>query len=764
MLTAILSFEVNAQSGDFVKRVNGEHCPDGSRHITFEEARGQGICELLDEWDIAKIGGGGSMRGPSYRCEVTQNETKQSGFGHSLCVSDTSPTSRRRQLIAGANSPRIQEFVELFEAASASEPGIILSLFPVERLYKAWQMGEREKFKQLLIDPYHDIKIPFTNFKVHVPIHTGIFEPVAEWITDQLFPKESNWATMNNHCAHHNRDAILIRWIETNKFPLDPWVDYQLITWIHQHPDLVPHYPKLTSSIGDMLSDNPTRRIEAQWRAFLLLLQDHIKQFSSEEYLRELLSKTKPGAIPQVLLQQLAGSLYIDEQALKDFLHQFGQTIEQQGQKNRQAFEGKYKLKSEGIKQLFASNEVVRQLVVKEKGTKKILSEITIAQDPKAFALIMQEKHISLVWSVKNVNDKIHLGLMINGQPIEHTLAKYRPNKDPDEVRSVLDPLQKSIKSLVNTIDKGSSAEQKQQAYKRLEESVRDTNRALFCPPHNGRHLEGGDEAGNDESCNVTAEPPNIPNSISASNLNGQHLQEGEIEIEEVNNGAFDTGNARHGNDGTSPDQILDNPLRSDTGRNSDANLILHPNNTLEQAIYEELRVADPNLRLRHELVVSEDGKVFYVRSCGNGGNQIGDSVGFRVNTNYVNLGELEIPDGVYRLEIDAEAVTIPTCTICFGYLQEEARRILRCRHNQFHPDCINQWLKQSVQCPICKKVVVNPPQQRQAHRQPALNEEPPCEECANGVSACCFIAVYCTGAFIFIADLFGYMPPYFFK
>lgn len=43
------------------------------------------------------------------------------------------------------------------------------------------------------------------------------------------------------------------------------------------------------------------------------------------------------------------------------------------------------------------------------------------------------------------------------------------------------------------------------------------------------------------------------------------------------------------------------------------------------------------------------------------------------------------------------------TCTICFDDMKNNIRGELPCSH-VFHLDCINQWLRVSACCPICRK------------------------------------------------------------
>jgi hypothetical protein len=68
-----------------ISRVQGEACPPGSTHVSFDEANAQrdAICRQLGQWDIARLANGGSMDGPGYGCKTRPSDTRQ--LGHSLC-------------------------------------------------------------------------------------------------------------------------------------------------------------------------------------------------------------------------------------------------------------------------------------------------------------------------------------------------------------------------------------------------------------------------------------------------------------------------------------------------------------------------------------------------------------------------------------------------------------------------------------------------------------------------------------------------------
>ncbi|TRY72584.1 hypothetical protein TCAL_17157 [Tigriopus californicus] len=47
-------------------------------------------------------------------------------------------------------------------------------------------------------------------------------------------------------------------------------------------------------------------------------------------------------------------------------------------------------------------------------------------------------------------------------------------------------------------------------------------------------------------------------------------------------------------------------------------------------------------------------------------------------------------------------------CSICFDPLSSGKHKLtmLDCYH-EFHTDCLNQWLKKSRTCPICRKLAL---------------------------------------------------------
>lgn len=45
----------------------------------------------------------------------------------------------------------------------------------------------------------------------------------------------------------------------------------------------------------------------------------------------------------------------------------------------------------------------------------------------------------------------------------------------------------------------------------------------------------------------------------------------------------------------------------------------------------------------------------------------------------------------------------VPECTICLDEMSEDDVRLKPCKH-QFHRKCIQTWLNQSNECPVCRK------------------------------------------------------------
>ena len=57
-------------------------------------------------------------------------------------------------------------------------------------------------------------------------------------------------------------------------------------------------------------------------------------------------------------------------------------------------------------------------------------------------------------------------------------------------------------------------------------------------------------------------------------------------------------------------------------------------------------------------------------------------------------------------------AVDGSDCAVCLGEFQDkEMLRLLpKCNH-AFHVSCIDTWLQSHVNCPICRSMIVDPPQ-----------------------------------------------------
>lgn len=64
----------------------GNSCPSGLRSPTFSEVSNNkaAICSILLEWDIARIGGGGSLSGFGYQCGLFATDTR--ALGDSICT------------------------------------------------------------------------------------------------------------------------------------------------------------------------------------------------------------------------------------------------------------------------------------------------------------------------------------------------------------------------------------------------------------------------------------------------------------------------------------------------------------------------------------------------------------------------------------------------------------------------------------------------------------------------------------------------------
>ncbi|MBL8916849.1 MAG: serine/threonine protein kinase [Archangium sp.] len=64
-------------------RVAGKTCSRGFVTVAEARAHAQRLCALLEQWDIARLAGGGSMDGPGYQCKVRERDPRD--LGVSLC-------------------------------------------------------------------------------------------------------------------------------------------------------------------------------------------------------------------------------------------------------------------------------------------------------------------------------------------------------------------------------------------------------------------------------------------------------------------------------------------------------------------------------------------------------------------------------------------------------------------------------------------------------------------------------------------------------
>ena len=72
---------------NFVTVVGDSPCGAGWTLLTPQEARDRKneICNMLGEWNIARLEGGGTMKGYGYGCAITDQDPQ--GTGHALCKS-----------------------------------------------------------------------------------------------------------------------------------------------------------------------------------------------------------------------------------------------------------------------------------------------------------------------------------------------------------------------------------------------------------------------------------------------------------------------------------------------------------------------------------------------------------------------------------------------------------------------------------------------------------------------------------------------------
>lgn len=71
----------------FLKVTGDSPCGPGRTLLTAQEAndRKSEVCARLGTWDIARLEGGGSMKGPGYGCTISTWDTQ--ALGHALCKS-----------------------------------------------------------------------------------------------------------------------------------------------------------------------------------------------------------------------------------------------------------------------------------------------------------------------------------------------------------------------------------------------------------------------------------------------------------------------------------------------------------------------------------------------------------------------------------------------------------------------------------------------------------------------------------------------------
>jgi len=69
---------------------------------------------------------------------------------------------------------------------------------------------------------------------------------------------------------------------------------------------------------------------------------------------------------------------------------------------------------------------------------------------------------------------------------------------------------------------------------------------------------------------------------------------------------------------------------------------------------------------------------------------------------------EQQIPLDIVREETDHDRQDSGDCPVCLEqFVAGEAVRVLpKCSH-RFHRACIDEWLRQSVQCPVCRRKIL---------------------------------------------------------
>lgn len=89
IILAILALVATTAAGLEFKAFDGDGvCGDGYRLATYAEASDnrQAACDVLGQWYIARLAGGGSMDGPGYQCKTRKSDDRK--LGNSLCVKE----------------------------------------------------------------------------------------------------------------------------------------------------------------------------------------------------------------------------------------------------------------------------------------------------------------------------------------------------------------------------------------------------------------------------------------------------------------------------------------------------------------------------------------------------------------------------------------------------------------------------------------------------------------------------------------------------
>jgi ribosomal protein L19 len=398
-----------------------------------------------------------------------------------------------------------EELIDVLAEEGAGGAAALIAVLNIQlianlsELLDAYRAGQKQVFIEKLLCPRFMFKQMYGSECWQNPT---VIHSIYKW-TDRIFDHHHSQAKLGEKktCQQDEGTVLLKTWIKAG-FPLDPKADYQRIKWIYDY--LSVWYPKLTPSMHDMQSDNPTKRIEAQSIAFLLLVEDQAKRSISEQDMKKLWGGKELREVSEALLKAIEDSLCMDKQSLKDFQLQVIKATRQQWQKNRQDFKKKYQVNVENAMPLFSLDEKSFKLVKKEKATNKILSDMTISRNSETFTLFMLGEKINLVLAIdKKSANEFSLRLMIDGQLIENTVAKYYPAINSYQISSVIDPFVKAVGMLMKMTEPGSPATptQKRQEYNLVFEKAHRVKRALFCHPNNsrGRVLRGDCESNANE-------------------------------------------------------------------------------------------------------------------------------------------------------------------------------------------------------------------------------------------------------------------------